>query len=481
MKKETQTGQRGTTFRARLSLATGLLCLSVLALAGGGVYWQTWQALRANLDASLLSVARFTVTSLKVPRSGAPVHDSAPDSAPDILLLPSGTGYEKFAQIENSADKIIARTDNLQGAPPLPPHPDLEARARAGHIAYGSLDFRGVPLRAIYYPFEDARRQRILAVIAISEEPTRRALHTLAEALGLSLLIGAVLAGWGASRIADRLTAPLTRIAEAVRSVSGASLETRIAYVSPDAELREVTDTLNEMLARLEAAFAAQTRFAADASHELRSPLSNLRGTVEVALRRPRSAEEYRETLTTALAEVERLSRLSSELMTLSRADTHRLSLAHEPCDLGQIAAQAVTAHSARAAEQNLILALDRTGPLPVLGDADRLRQAVDNLLDNALRYSPEGFPVTLSASRQGQFCALQVCDHGPGLSEEDQARIFDRFYRVDVSRARQSGGLGLGLAITKAIAEAHGGQIEVLSTPGQGAAFTLLLPTGGL
>ena len=467
--------KRQPTFRARLSLSTALLCLGVLVLAGGAVYWQAQQAMQANLDASLLGIARFTAAALKMPRTGMPVHNNDPD----VLLLPSGTGYEKFAQVESSADNIIARTENLQAAPPLPPHPDLETKARAGHIVYGDLVYRGVPLRAVYYPFEDAKNQRILAVIAVSQEPMRRALHALVEALGLALILGAVLAGWGASRLARRLTAPLTEIARAARSVGGGSLGRRIPAVSPDAEMREITDVLNEMLARLESAFAAQSRFAADASHELRSPLSNLRGTVEVALRRPRSVGEYRETLVVALAEVERLSRLASELMLLSRADTHRLHLASEPVDLGQIAAQAVAAHAARASEQQVSLSLDMAEPLTVPADADRLRQALDNLLDNALRYAPAGSAVIVTAARQGQHGVLQVRDHGPGLSGEDQARIFDRFYRVDTSRARQSGGLGLGLSITKAIAEAHGGQVEVQSAPGAGAAFTLRLPAG--
>ena len=461
------------TFRRRLSMATSLLCLSVLVLTGGGVYWQAKQAMRANLDASLLSVARFTVAALKMPDAPVPVGDKTPE----VLLLPSETGYEKFAQIEDSADQIIARTDNLRPNAPLPAHPDRETRARDGHVVYGDLKYRGVPLRAVYYPFRDAENQRILAVIAISQEPNRRALDALVEALGLSLVLGAVLAGLGASRLARRLTAPLTEIAGAARSVGGASLGTRIPTVSPDAELQEITDVLNEMLARLEAAFAAQTRFAADASHELRSPLSNLRGTVEVALRRSRSNDEYRETLTTSLAEVERLSRLVSALMTLSRADSGQFALTLVPCDLGQIAAQAVAAHAARAAAQTVSLTLSSTEPLPVQGDADRLRQALDNLLDNALRYAPAGSAVTLTATREGDRCAVQVRDSGPGLSDEDQTRIFDRFYRADESRARQSGGLGLGLAITKAIAEAHGGRVQVQSVPGAGAAFTLILP----
>ncbi len=473
-------GARRTTFRARLTGATTLLCLSVLVTASSIVYWNARQALRANLDDSLLSIARAEVASaLDGPGGSIHVHDEEPTA----LVLTAGTGYEKYAQIENSADKIIARTDNLRRIAPLPPDPPLEAKARAGQIVWSEMSLRGLPLRAIYYPFPDAHGNHLLAVIAVPEEPMRRALHTLLESVELSLLIGGVISAFGASRLARRLTVPLERISAAAQSVGGTSLEKRIPLFSLDAELQEVTAVLNEMLTRLESAFAAQSRFVADASHELRSPLSNLRGTVEVALRRERTPEEYRQTLQVSLVEIERLSRLASDLLMLSRADTGRLI--HEAgCDLRQVAAEAVSAHLLRASEQHIALGLDGQEPLPVWGDADRLRQVLDNLLDNALRHAPTGSRVRVQAQKDAQgYAAVQVSDSGTGLSQEDQDHIFDRFYRADSSRARQpggtgSGGMGLGLAIARTIAEAHGGQIEVQSRLGAGASFILRIPS---
>lgn len=470
---------RRTTFRARLTAATTLLCLSVLVLAGSIVYWKARQALRAGLDASLLGIARAEVASaLDGPGGSVHVHEE-----PTALMLAAGTGYEKFAQVEDSADKVIARTENLGRLTPLPPNPGLEGKARAGHIMLSEMHLHGVPLRAVYYPFQDAHGTRLLAIIAISQEPMRRALHALLQSLGLSLLLAGIVIAVGADRLARRLTIPLEKIAAATRSVGGSTLGGRIPAFSPDAELREVTDVLNEMLTRLEAAFLAQARFVADASHELRSPLSNLRGTVEVALRRPRTPEEYRQTLQVSLTEIERLSRLASDLLTLSRADTHGFLVTPGECDLAQSASQAVFAHAPRADERQVRLHLDSRGPLPVRGDLDRLRQVLDNLLDNALRHAPGGSVVTVAAYREGDDCAVQVRDTGAGLSLEDQERIFDRFYRVDAARARQTtgqGGLGLGLAIAKAIVEAHGGRINVQSEPGAGAAFTFLLPAAG-
>ena len=462
-----------TTFRARLTGATALLCLSVLVVAGSIVYWNARQALRAGLDASLLSIARAEVTSAAaVPGDNSRVQDEGPT----VLVLASGTGYEKFAQVENSTDQIIARTENLRQASSLPPDPPREAKAREGHIVFSEMHLHGAPLRAIFYPFPDTHGNQLLAIIAVSEEPMRRALQTLLESVGLSLLIGGILSAFGADRLARRLTVPLERIAVATRSVGSSSLGERIPTFSPDAELQEVTHVLNEMLARLETAFAAQARFVADASHEIRSPLSNLRGTVEVALRRPRTPEEYQQTLQVSLIEIERLSRLTSDLLTLSRADTGHL-VSKSSCDLRQIAGQAVSTHLLRAEEQHINLLLDGQDPLPVWGDADRLRQVLDNLLDNALRYSASGSVIRVRVQKEAHACIVQVSDSGPGLSQKDQEQIFDRFYRADSARGRQSGGMGLGLAIAKAIAEAHGGRIQVQSQPGAGTVFSLCLP----
>ncbi|HSQ02490.1 MAG TPA: ATP-binding protein, partial [Burkholderiales bacterium] len=271
-------------------------------------------------------------------------------------------------------------------------------------------------------------------------------------------------------------TRPLEQIATAVDTIGGTNLQARIPEVSPDVELRQVTRVLNDMLVRLEGAFAAQRSFIADASHELRSPLANLRGTVEVSLRRSRSPDEYREALNVALAEAERLSRLTDDLLVLSRVDACQLALDLHSCDLSDIARGAVAALAARAQEKGVQLRLDAQ-PAAIVGDAHRLRQAIDNLLDNALRYAPTGSDVVVTARQEDGHAILSVQDAGPGLSEEEQARIFDRFYRVDVSRARDSGGLGLGLPIVKGIIEAHHGQVSVRSKPGQGCVFNVFLP----
>jgi signal transduction histidine kinase len=258
----------------------------------------------------------------------------------------------------------------------------------------------------------------------------------------------------------------------------------RIPMVSPDAELRSLTAILNDMLAALEAALTAerqtvdaQKRFVADAAHELRSPLANVRGTIEVTLRRPRSVEEYREALVIAAAEIERLSRLTNDLLVLSRADAGQLVYRPAPCDVVEIAADAIAASANRATERRVHVDLTAPTRLPIVADADRLRQVIDNLLDNGLRHAPEGSTLTVSAEARNGDVVLAVRDRGLGLTAEQQTRIFDRFYRADESRARSSGGVGLGLPIAKAIVEAHHGTLAVESAPGGGCTFVVTLP----
>lgn len=452
---------------------TTFLAMAVLLLSDGLVYLAARQALQANLDDALLSIARAEVASaLDGPGGSVHVHDE-----PALLSLPARSGYEKFAQIEDGGDHVIARTGNLRGGPLLQTDVHQEARARAGRVTFSDIALRGERLRGIYYPTRDAHGRPLLAIIAVSKQPLRQSLETLRWLLAFSLVGGCLLAAVGADRLARRLTGPLQQIAAAARTMGAADLGARIPAFSADRELRDVTASLNEMLARLEASFAGQQRFVSDASHELRSPLSNLRGTVEVALRRVRSAEEYQETLAASLTEIERLSRVVTQLLTLTRADAGQPHLSREVCDLGEIAAQAAAACAARAAEAGVSLRVRGLEPLPVSGDRDRLREVVDNLLDNALRYAPRGSVLEITRRRQGGTCCLTVRDAGPGLTIEEQEHVFDRFYRSDPSRARQSGGLGLGLAIAKAIVEAHCGNISVESRPGEGAAFTTCLP----
>lgn len=463
-----------TTFRGRLALAMTALSAGVLAAASVAIYAGVRHTLRANLDDALLAIVRAEVASaLDAPGGQVHVHEEGP--AP--IELPEGSGYEKAAEILDAGGRVVARTRNLAEGRGLQLDPALFARALGGAPAFGDSERAGATHRAIYYPLRDLAGRPLVAVVAVPTRPLAHALTTMLGALALASVAGSAAAAYAAHRLAARLTRPLDAIAEAAHAVGEQSLDARIPEVSPDRELRQLTAILNAMLARLESAFAAQRRFVADASHELRSPLSNVRGTIEVALRRLRSPDEYRETLTSCLTEIERLGRLVQGLLTLSRADAGVMALLRMPCDLAAIARDSVAGHASRADNLGVRLCLDASAPLPLDGDPDRLREVVDNLLDNALRHAPRGSEVAVRASGVEGRLTVSVTDAGPGLSPEARSHVFERFYRADGARARASGGLGLGLSIAKAIAEAHRGQLTVDSVSGRATTFTLVLP----
>lgn len=472
---------RERTLRSRIAVHTAGLCVAVLTLAGASIYFGVRQSLLWSLNNALLSITRTEIaTVVDDPNGEIHLHEDYP--AP--LNLSAVDGYEKLAQVQDAQGTILGQTPNLRGKPPLPLAPPPGAGEVNTGIFFADLNRDGQPFRAVFYPLHDPLGNPMTAVVALSREPVDHALFMLLGTVGLAILIGGTAAGFGADRLARRLTRPLESMAAAARDVRDGNLSIRIPENTADAELRDLTRMLNEMLERLDASFgaqarvmAAQRRFLGDASHELRSPLGNIRGTIEVALRRPRLASQYREALNAAHSETMRMCRLVEDLLTLSRADAGQFAMEFSPCDLSYIARQAAMAHAGAASQADVALWVDASGAKMVNADRDRLRQVVDNLLDNAIRYAPGGSTVSIRTWAEGTRALLSVEDTGQGLTQEEQAHIFERFFRTDRARARHSGGLGLGLAIGAAILEAHDGRLTVESRPGEGATFTMALP----
>jgi heavy metal sensor kinase len=242
-------------------------------------------------------------------------------------------------------------------------------------------------------------------------------------------------------------------------------------------ELDRLAQTLNAMLVRLDAAFQEMRQFTADASHELQTPLTILKGEVEVALRSPRSPEEYQRILKSALEEIDRIARLVEGLLLLARADAGVLRMDRRPLDLAQLIAEVYGQTCVLAEARSLNFRLGPVEPISVQGDYAHLRRLLLNLVDNAVKYTPADGHVTISLQSSGGWASIRVEDTGMGIPPEDQERIFQRFYRSAEARSLGEGGAGLGLCIARSIAEAHGGRIEVKSTPGGGSTFTVLLP----
>lgn len=218
-------------------------------------------------------------------------------------------------------------------------------------------------------------------------------------------------------------------------------------------------------------------RFTSDVAHEIRSPLTALRGSIEVALRRQRSSEEYRDVLQRSLDEVKRLQGIAENLLLLSRADYKIIEMRKDWFDVNELVQEIIDRMRNLIGRKGILFSEEYQEPLEYFGDRVFIDQAITNVIDNAIKYTPEGGKIEVRTSTDGHSIILTITDTGPGIPEEEQEKIFQRFYRVDRARARTSGGAGLGLAITKWIIQSHGGKIAVESTPGEGTTFVIAFP----
>ncbi len=290
------------------------------------------------------------------------------------------------------------------------------------------------------------------------------------------VLLAAAAGGYLLSR---RALAPVDALARTARNISGYNLADRLEKLDTADELQRLSDTLNEMLSRIEKAFQQITQFTADASHELRTPISLIRTEAEVVLRRPRDAEAYRTALQHILNETERTSALIEDLLALARADSGRVSLRSQPVELGALLLECMTEWGplATAAGHELTFRSQQTGAVWVMADASELGRALTILLDNAIKYTPAPGYVGVSLQERDQVAVVSVSDTGVGIPAVEKSKIFERFYRVDPARGRAVGGAGLGLAIARWIVERHGGTILVESEINKGSKFSVQIP----
>jgi heavy metal sensor kinase len=287
-----------------------------------------------------------------------------------------------------------------------------------------------------------------------------------------------LLAASGGYWLSRKALSPMDALVRTARAISGANLSSRLEKLNTGDELQRLADTLNEMLDRIETAFLRITQFTADASHELRTPISLVRTEAELALRRSRGEPEYREALRHILLEAERTTSLIEQLLSLARADSGRETLNLQPVDLPETLRGVVEGWRQVATVRNLqFTASIEEGELSLRGDQAALRRVVDILLDNAFKYTPSPGTVDLSLEQKGENAVITVHDTGVGIAEEEQNKIFERFYRVDKARSRALGGAGLGLAIATWIVAQHRGSITVESSMGKGSTFRIELP----
>ncbi len=293
---------------------------------------------------------------------------------------------------------------------------------------------------------------------------------------GLGVFVAGLLGGWWLS---GRAVRPIATMSQAVAGITATSLSQRIDLGDVDTELGGLGQLLNTMLGRLEASFDQQARFTADASHELRTPLTVVLTQVELALARQRPADDYRQALEACGRAARRMKGLVGDLLTLARADAGKLELRWESVDLAAMVDDCAAMLEPLAESRGVRVVVNNNGGT-LQADPAGLARIVTNLLSNAILYNQPGGQVTLTAAVEGQCALLTVADTGVGIAAEDLPRVFERFFRVDKARSRESGGSGLGLAICKSIVNAHGGTITVASQPGKGTQVVVRLPGTG-
>jgi heavy metal sensor kinase len=343
---------------------------------------------------------------------------------------------------------------------------------------YTSREIRGQHFRFTFQRFSSKGRTYVVEA-GLPADDAFGTLRLFRSYLFLFAPLLLLIAAGGGYWISRRALAPVDALVRTARDVSGTNLSTRLEKLQTGDELQRLSDTLNEMLDRIEAAFSRVTQFTADASHELRTPVSLIRTEAELSLRRSRSQTEYQDSLRHILLESERTTALIEQLLSLARADSGRETLQVQPVDLSTVLQGVADAWKQVAAIRDLRFSTN----LPhsdawVAGDENLLRRVADILLDNAFKYTLASGSVSLSLEAHEHSAAITIQDSGIGIPQDEQAKIFERFYRVDKSRTRAQGGNGLGLSIAQWIVSQHHGSIAVESRPGEGSIFRVELPT---
>jgi heavy metal sensor kinase len=464
-----------------------VLILGVLLISFSSFLYMTLsRSLLRDVDDRLRSLAGLIASESGSPTSQFGFGDIDQTLQASMGLRPAG----KFIQVLDESGRIGQRSDNLRNIQ-LPVSFAALRNGVRGLPTYETLRPLGVPpLRVITYPVLESYHIARIVQVASSLEDVEDALNTLFIILTVTVPLALLVASLGGQFLANQALKPVGQVTQTARLITSQNLNQRIRVPKGRDELSNLVETFNEMILRLGQSFDQIKQFTSDASHELKTPLTVLKGEMEVALRKERPSREYEQVIRSNLEEINRMSRIVEALLLLSKTDTGEIRLEKEEVNLSEIVRDVVGQLSLLAEAKSLrLLTPNHHEDIHVFADGLRIRQLLLNLIDNGIKYTePGGFiqvelqknsPLAASANpnQGGGSVKITVSDSGIGISKEDQERIFDRFYRADKARSRDLGGSGLGLSICKWIVQAHRGQIAVDSDLGKGSVFTVTLP----
>lgn len=430
-------------------------------------------ALEAYLETERIEVGRHSEAAAK----GGVFYKIAPELVRLHTEDPKQTSIE--LRILDAGGKELLSSAGSTGAPELPERTLKDALK--GSAAYDTIrveDEEGAEstYRSYATPAAAGTGGAVYIVQAYrSTYHTQFALKNLRVMMAALVPLIVLLAGAFGMFFARVALRPVADMARTIRQITAESLSLRLKPPATRDETRELADLFNAMLARLEDSFLSERRFIQDVSHELKTPLTILKGELEVALKKARTAGEYAAILQSNLEETEKMSKIVSDLLTLARFDNREVRLERARVNLGELLKKTADSLAGVAEKAGVTMELLPADGMEVDGDGGQLSRLFLNLLDNAVKYGPAGGKVSVSVYKEGGRPAVKIADTGAGIPAEDLPHIFKRFYRADA--ARTAGGFGLGLAIAKSIAEAHGAEIKAESAPGRGSAFTVIFP----
>ena len=455
----------------RLSLWYALSAFLLLSVATGLLYWGTARRFDQENDQYLEKKISLLESLLRDPSEQmATVRWEVEE---ELLTSPSVRVLSRVAAADGH---VLFETSGMSRD--LPNHllARLEANRRGTNIRTPSgKEFRVLTL-FVEAP-HSAEKRGFRLQVAIDLEYERRLLRNYLDQLWLVLGIGLIAAVMIGFRIARGGIAPVQSMTETVKRVRSSTLSERVELAGMPSELAVLAETFNEMLERLEEAFARLSRFSSDLAHELRTPIGNVRGELEVALTRARSPHEYREVVQSSLEECEKLSRLIDRLLFLARAEHPKTQIHREVLKIDQELQTVIDFYEAAASERGVRLEIQTPHALMASADRTLLQLAIGNLVDNAVRHTPAGGAVSLEARVESGRLIIRVKDNGEGIATEHLPHVFERFYRADPARSHNGGGAGLGLALVQTIAHLHQGNASIDSTFGSGTSVTLTFP----
>ncbi len=455
------TPPRWASVRTRLTLAYVAAMLVVLAIYAGGVFLFVSRSVSRTLDSQIRADFMWASEMWEASDDGQlrwfDADEIQTDEDNPWLRVWAADGRLLF-------QTAVAKRNPLPGA---------AAQPGATSDVLSRIDYEGLTFRVLSRPLV-VGDQPVVIQVARSEAPMRRELWELVLVLALGLPFGVGAAALGGYLLARRALSPVSRMAEQARTITAQRLSSRLPVANPDDELGRLAGTFNRTLERLEQSFLQMHHFTEDVSHELRTPLAAMRTVGEVALREGRAADGYRSTIGSMLEEADRLKSLVDRLLMLARAGAaDDVSLA--PVNLATLADDVVQQLSVLAEEKHQLIDVRHAAATACRADRVLVRQALTNLLDNAIKYSPDGSTILVETRVEGDWVVASVADAGPGVDPRLRPRLFERFSRGPLRSATH--GHGLGLAIAKAAADAHRGTLTCDTRPSGGSVFRLALP----